>query len=332
MCRMQTPQTDTTYYRLGPEIPPSDFVAAERTTEGTGRLQRDYLTGEDGSFVSSWRVHDTQRDEDCFLDYGVDGELRCMPSGTLSLGNYYANTTCSEEVAVLALFPCSDPGSYVSRSLRDTCPARTQVYQIGPAQPLPRVYYSYDDMCMDSGIDPATYDFYTAGVEVNAASFERFDLLLEPGSERLRQESYVTADGFRLGSSWRDTQRDESCSFGRATDDTLRCMTFDASIDPDLYSDMACTMPFRAGRQYIGWCGSGEAAPTAIVEPMGECPIRYKLYQVGGPMTVTGSLYWRSSDGMCFPQESGDGTFYRYYQIGPEIPPSMLVKASELTE
>jgi hypothetical protein len=327
MCKVQTPSADAVYYRVGTEIPATDYVSAVRRRDGSGRLQRDVLEGEDGSRMLTWSLTDTQRGEACYFDHAIDSELRCLPSQSLYDNGYFGDAGCTQPLAVHYPSACAESGDYVTRYERSSCPTRKQIFQLGAQQTPAAVYYSYEPtMCLASGL-AAPYTFYGIGAEVNAVSFERADVIVAPGSERLREKLYVTADGLRLAVGWHDSQRDQPCYFSRAVDDSFRCLSFDAFVSTDLFSDMGCLTPFRAGQVYTGWCGT-ESAPATLVEQLDRCPIAYRVYQAGDAFTPP-PLYQRLSDGQCL---AFTATNYAWYQVGAEIPPSDLVKGTILTE
>jgi hypothetical protein len=144
---------------------------AEANLSGT-RLKVNFISGVDGSQVITG-MHDSQRNEDCAFTIAADGVLRCLPSGSYSVG-VYTDAGCAQPIVGVAK-GCT--ATYAIVAAATSCGAQTHVYTLGPAFTGAKSYALNDDgICVTypaTGITTfeTTLDLYTLGSEVPASSF-----------------------------------------------------------------------------------------------------------------------------------------------------------------
>lgn len=123
--------------------------------------------------------------------------------------------------------------------------------------------------------------------------------------------------------SWRDTQRNEDCSFQPAGDGQLRCVPW----PPQLYhsegnfSDPSCTMPVTV--EYNTTCPT--TPKVSVLYVTGGCEIALRFFPVQQNLGMA-PFYWRSSNGTC--TKANIGNSYTLWSVGPEIPPSAFARAT----
>jgi hypothetical protein len=119
------------YHRLGDPVaqPAMDGMPAfDYVQEGSERVQRRKLVSPGGwRLGSNW--YDSQRKESCTRGWFGD-KHRCSPNPA-SLSFLYADINCTQPVYARAKTSCAPP-KYASNFSDDGCPAREQVWAVGP--------------------------------------------------------------------------------------------------------------------------------------------------------------------------------------------------------
>lgn len=139
---------------------------------------------------------------------------------------------------------------------------------------------------------------------------------------RLKARRYVGSDGSSQFVGWRDTKRNEDCSFLRHADGSLRCMPAGAFAS-SFYADAQCTIPVAALA-----LASGCPQPIYVVSyaTFATCgyDLVYRIYSVAG--TLNGTLYARPSATTCTSTTAPTG--FSLYAAGAEMPSTEFVEAS----
>lgn len=139
---------------------------------------------------------------------------------------------------------------------------------------------------------------------------------------RLKAQYRLGDDGSKeyLAGAWFDSQRNEVCTFGPAADGKERCMPDGATAT--VFADAMCQSPLLM-------ITSGCAAPSyALQLATSTCdvsPGAIHVFSVGAATTPS-ALYIQAGSS-CY-QAGTATTGYTYYAVGPEIPPSSFVAAT----
>jgi hypothetical protein len=146
----------------------------------------------------------------------------------------------------------------------------------------------------------------------------------ESGS-RLRARIYDGGEA-RAFIHWHDIQRDEDCSFARATDGVWRCLPDGNGIG---YLDAACTSPFAVvpGANPAPSATRGDGQGGAACDGASS---QYPVYAVGAPISVTSVAFYR--DGATCLQTTPPDASYDTYALGAELDPSAFVAADLVDE
>jgi hypothetical protein len=171
-----TPQPSTTSsqgYAGGAPVPLSSFVAATASKATAGRLERTALTWPGGSsFTSGWR--DTQLGQQCQYFYAAsDGSRRCLPSSGASMTSIYAESTCTQRLAV-ASSGCSPAYAF---DYFDSCQLRLRVYPVTGAHTGGIYVKSGTGACVSTTSSSTSY--FRTGPEVAPATLAPFAEVLE---------------------------------------------------------------------------------------------------------------------------------------------------------
>lgn len=151
------------------------------------------------------------------------------------------------------------------------------------------------------------------------------DALAEDGS-RLRAVNYVAEDGAKQWAyKWRDTDRNEECTFGVAADGKTRCIPTALAIPGVYYGDASCSVPVMYQSNVEG-CGFPPPPSYMSVSAPAEQCATYAL-RIHQAVSVPGSLYQRFGEGACTVVSLPVGS-YRMFRAGNEVPASSFVQAT----
>ncbi|HEU4403795.1 MAG TPA: hypothetical protein VFS43_00665, partial [Polyangiaceae bacterium] len=136
-----------------------------------------------------------------------------------------------------------------------------------------------------------------------------------PGT-RLKPKVFVGADGSRQPTQlWHDTQRNEECSFQRASDGVYRCLPTSMGASYGFFQDSGCTTPALA----VASACSGSSLPAyANANGLPGCG-ESRVYQRGPVL----SNAYGGQPGACSPYSPG---YYTFYSLS-EVPPSQFAAA-----
>jgi hypothetical protein len=290
-CVADVPDEAMTYYELGEEVEPTRFVAAERSLEGEGRVQRHVLAAQDGAREPSYSFRDAELDEDCGFAVAADGSMRCIPGDTYVDGRLHADADCSQQLAWASGCSQSAFGFSLDESL---CEARWQVYPLGEPVTGIDVYQSVDGECLagDLGDEPAR----PVGEEIPPSTLAPAELE-ERGDGRIRSRWARLPDGSAVFHSWWDTEYDMRCMRRPLASGEMVCMPdpYTPVEDFEYYADEACTERTSVVTGDVP-CAQQDELALRITDT---CP-GIELFHVAGP--VEGELYTFDDDtGACRP-------------------------------
>jgi hypothetical protein len=144
---------------------------------------------------------------------------------------------------------------------------------------------------------------------------------------RLRAIWQVAEDGAKqFLFQWRDTQRNEDCSFGLAGDGVLRCMPGTAINFGGYFSDADCTQ--RLFYQVANSACVVQGSTLGTLTESAGCEYRSRRFIVT-PITRPAMIHVLSN-GTC--TETPSTTSFDYFAVGAEVPPSSFVAASNQVE
>lgn len=126
-CASQAVDATTSYFELGAELPPTDFVGVTPKLFTEDGFQTVMLDGEDGS-RGFGGFRDAKRDAECAPRTMTDNSVRCVPVQAATVdGTVFGDAQCA--VRASATSACKDPIVAVEA---DTCGGRAKVFAIGP--------------------------------------------------------------------------------------------------------------------------------------------------------------------------------------------------------
>ena len=142
---------------------------------------------------------------------------------------------------------------------------------------------------------------------------------------RLKARHYVGADGSKQFVGWRDTMRNEDCTFSKADDGMIRCIP-SASYSSD-FADAGCSQPLGSGYTNTGTACPGQTVVTPTYFAALSCS-GYKYYKTGAAVTTPAMVYI-GAPGACIGRAPQAG--YTYYALTP-IAASEFAAATEQIE
>jgi hypothetical protein len=145
---------------------------------------------------------------------------------------------------------------------------------------------------------------------------------------RLRAKYLLAADGAKEFNGWHDSQLGVDCLFMIATDGQKRCLPW--YINAEYYSDASCTQLVTLTNKLCGETAPTEYALINISDDI--CIAKFGAYQPTGAMLPSQPSLYENSGGMCKAAYASWETYYHAYILGPEIPPSSFVAATDGVE
>jgi len=141
---------------------------------------------------------------------------------------------------------------------------------------------------------------------------------------RLKARYYVGADGSKQFSGWRDTMRNEDCSFSRAEDGVIRCLPTPGYAS--YFADPGCSQPLG-----MAVTPSGSACPGAtLVAPTYVESLScggFKYYKAGA--TTTPAMVYSGVPGAC--SATAAPAIYTFYTT-TYLAPTEFASATEQVE
>jgi hypothetical protein len=143
---------------------------------------------------------------------------------------------------------------------------------------------------------------------------------------RLKVQRYVGSDGSSFTAGLYDSQLGTPCSYGAASDGSIRCLPMGSPYGPlagaPLFADSACT-------EYVVFSGGGAGQNCSVAKyTLTTLSCGSDVYQ---PTVYTGSLYARNPTG-CVAAPSSDTKGQTPYVLGTALPPSTFVAGTLTTD
>lgn len=155
---------------------------------------------------------------------------------------------------------------------------------------------------------------------------EEADAAPATSGTRLRARYYAGEDGSRQFMGWRDTTRNEDCSFLKSEDGQLRCLP--TATYASYYSDAGCSQPLLAVAKATPNCGAVAFAAPAYALDVGTAQCgTMRIWKVGA--AVAPGMIYVGSPASCTGTAPLD--VYAYYST-THITPTEFVAATEQVE
>lgn len=151
----------------------------------------------------------------------------------------------------------------------------------------------------------------------------------QTSGSRIRARIGTTADGSRMFLGWKDTSRNENCSFKRAEDAKVRCL-------PDTLAKIS---------NYFGGSGCGDQPLGVVTWPDTKCLAQDPTYAIGNPIAgcgdedqlwtvterYTGTVYLKQDNGSCTNMGSNPNGIIAF-KLGTKLAASSFVEQVETLE
>jgi hypothetical protein len=332
---VEWPVTATATYFAVEAMPPSAFVAVNRTTrERAPGMRAAVWEGEDGSWeITSF--FDESRGEACDHHYDT-GEVRCVPSRRLAFGdNLFVDASCQMPAAEVTVPVC------------DAQEPRVGYKRVGKTDAcIPKDIYEYHELVdtgttgwghtrLDDGTcralgEPPGPPLYRVGSTISPASFPALQPL-EYGSGRLRLsflgfggKPFVPHEGF-AGGRFFDNEAGRPCGQVLFSDGKTRCVH---------------GLPVVFLQDGLGYFAAPDCTGERIVElddgmgsPCGHDPKGVRMdynqcdgstHEIRAVSRFTGNtLSYRGQDGTCVATSIADLS-YSPYVVGEPLDPAAL--------
>ncbi len=311
-CAPQPIDADTTYYGLGDEVPPTEFVATKPKVFTDEGLSTVMLDGDDGSRAFGV-FRDAKRNADCTPRTLLDESVRCVPVDAATVASVvFADAQCAVRGA--ATVACKEPLVAVEA---DACGGRAKVFAVGPRVKSPSS--GTKAACAPLGSSPRVYP---VGGELAPADLPRVFEVPPPRDYRI-YETRWSAPGGPIGKGLYDAEKQTECQVSLAEDGKRRCLP--TSLGPvSAYADAACTRAV-----VFAPCG-GAPSPFAYeyADPNASCSRNLRIRKRGVKVDVP-SLFVRGDGGGCAPRAKPTGAVDSY-EVGETVPAAEFVEAVDL--
>jgi hypothetical protein len=272
----------------------------------------------EGAVLRQDHWHDTNLDVPCrTVIYGpgdfwaaADKMMRCLPDDTHldSLLYYFSDQAC-QRPATPAFSRCA-LGRVGERYEDGRCPMVRRYYRLGPLVPT-----LYRPQGADQACQPASA--YNRGGrevlgEIPPETLPAAELVLAPGTERIREMLVKTAAGTGPGYHLHDHTLQASCWRAETIDGRLHCVPHGLSFrDEHRFADAACTRSLATSSALR--CLSSTFAYQI------EGTESYRVARVfRDPVLHQGPVYTNTAGTCVAADKPPEG--YSDYELGPEIP------------
>ncbi len=296
----------------------SELVSATVKEEPRGAdLVARVLVAADGT-IDARTIAAQKRGYACDLSSVVWLAKHCLPI-TVAFSEGFAESTCRTSAAFQPHACGTTPALVQKGGALATCEffGETDYAEVGAEVTGP--LYSKSASCVEA-TKIAGGRYWTQGADVPLTALPAVSTKDE-GTDRLRTRALASATGERLlGATFFDSQRNELCSAGVASDDKLRCLPPVSGLTSVAgYKDAGCTQPVLARAK-------GCTPPTFAATSLGlGCSSRVHYYAVGAVTSVP-TLYYGSP---CVAGSVDTGS--DYYSLS-EIPPTDFAEVTTARE
>jgi hypothetical protein len=301
-----------------------------RCVEASGTRLKKVVLDHGGDDADLVRFIDTDyADTECRFSTAADGSLRCLPVGSDTsvftfASRYWTDAGCSNSIVELSF-----EGTPTSLAVYDrpmaTCngeSAAPRFYQAGSRLPYDGDETIYQKDYFTGACTATTSSFnrsyYTLGAEIPATTFV-FGLESR-SSGRLEVPAIDGEDGSRSCDtfSYRDVERDESCTLQVAEDGVFRCLP-PFTFQQTFYTDAGCTAGATGGSAQQASCAASNA--RYLLAPIGTCSPGRILYRRAAK--APGQFYFLS--GTCSALEAG----WDLFPAGAHVDPTDFIGMTE---
>lgn len=280
---------------------------------GSGsRLQAVYRDGGNGArqLVS---FYDSELDQDCGFAEAADGEVRCLPTQTVTVR--YTDAGCNDPVVVVTACDTELPAQ-VSVAPTSICPSshlsRRDAYTVGSASTATALYVDDGAGCVADVSFDALVDVAYEIAPADEAIFARGTVVDHPADGGIGQRVATTEDGaFQVLGAY-NIAREEACGAMTLGDDTL-CLSANLGYGTSNSSSASCTEQDVAYVTSPSECGEPQAV-IKYTDATEQCePPTQTLHALGDAIDA-GDVY-TDEGGTCMATTQTD---YRFYEIGNE--------------
>lgn len=309
----------------GGAVPPDGgpAVASDPNYASGSRIKLIRVRGEGADYVVGFQ--DTKLGLPCAWHEDPDGNLRCYPTGTLTLENQFTDPSCTQPIALGLAAGCFRP-TVLRAPARDRCD-EVALFRAGPATPLATfpMYYSLltDGRCLPTTND-ADYLTFAPGAPLPREALAVGHRRKVTATGRLSAQVVESEDGAR--GRWRlfDETLQHDCVVDRATDGELRCLPRGPhATELGFFADAACTQREVSEPQACD-------RDRFVLRPIADtCPPRKAVVQVGEPVP---DQYLLSSNQGCVLRGAGSELPQSHYREGPEVSATELASIERMVE
>lgn len=304
-------------------VPAASFVRGTTEDEPrAGGLAARFVVGDDGSrlLVS---VRDTGRNAAC--EPTVDG--RCLPSSRSWSSGLFSDSSCTAPVSAVSS-GVAPALLEETTQLPNGCAGPSSYFSVGaPLASGEGVFQRNAGTCVEGTRNPST-TYYRRGAPVPLSALPATKTALE-GTGGVRARRYVDLDGQPLGQAralW-DAGRDVACRPYLFPDGKYRCVP-EGSATTLRYADVGCS---ATPLGELSVCRE----PGAFLARAGDesCDVRqlyhiHEIYERG--VAYEGPVY--EIRGYCAELPPSYVDKYRYFRVGPLVPPSQFPELTVKTE
>ncbi|MEJ7728245.1 MAG: hypothetical protein WKG00_03435 [Polyangiaceae bacterium] len=140
----------------------------------------------------------------------------------------------------------------------------------------------------------------------------------DTSGDRLRARRLAADDGASQFLGWRDTERDEDCTFRKAADGKMRCLTDVPVIAAQAYEDAACTIPLL--NNATGCIAEG----SVVLVQAQACDLGLQVWKTGAKFTGATRYYFDVANS-CVPKDTQE--YDNFATLASQVDASSFVAA-----
>jgi hypothetical protein len=280
---------------------------AEVAYRDGSRLVSQWLIADDGTRVPGDTIHDTMRDQDCYLQTWGDGMTRCTSAQGFVV---FSDAACTQPVVIDAQVTA---GAIATKYDPGGCGVTT-AYEIGAMTTGTTWYFSTLTSCR--GPYTSSDPIYSLGAQLDSGVFAKVDAIGPDTGSRLGSRSWASADGMRRPGSVYDNTLATACQPG----DTECTPSTTSDVR---YLDAACKQ--RVVTTYDNPCSQDA---VYFDESDASCPDRQHYYRLGKAVAPA-QIYNIDSTTKACTADTLDPTMH-FWLVGDELSPAAMTRASSL--